>query len=171
MISPEEQRRVQARAAEIAAELSDATGAGAHCKNAARIRIRQEFGHETGPFIIALARELRDVHGCHWFSRCLARYHPEAFQSLDDSQVEALGQGIDSKDPADSYARILVGPAWVRGLVSDDLILRRARSEDLWWRRAALVSTVALNTRGDGGRRRRHGRQRPVVGAAGAVVA
>ena len=35
--------------------------------------------------------------------------------------------------------------------MSDDLIHRWARSSDLWWRRAALVSTVALNVRSHGG--------------------
>ena len=33
----------------------------------------------------------------------------------------------------------------------DSLILRWARSEDRWWRRAALVSTVPLNTKARGG--------------------
>ena len=33
----------------------------------------------------------------------------------------------------------------------DELIHRWARSEDRWWRRAALVSTVALNVRSHGG--------------------
>lgn len=101
---------------------------------------------------MALARELCDVHHCRWFSFCLLRYHPEAFESLDDSLVETIGQGIDNKTIVDSYARILSGPAWLYGLITDDLIHRWARSEDRWWRRAALVSTVALNVRSaDGG--------------------
>jgi 3-methyladenine DNA glycosylase AlkD len=35
--------------------------------------------------------------------------------------------------------------------VTDGVIHRWAASEDLWWRRAALVSTVALNVRSHGG--------------------
>ena len=101
---------------------------------------------------MALARELWSVHGCRWFSYCLLRYHPDAFKSLDESQVEAFGQGIDSKDIVGSYARILSGPAWLHGLITDDLIHRWTRSEDRWWCRAALVSTIALNVRSsDGG--------------------
>ena len=151
MISAEEQHRVQAQAAEIAAEPRTLTGAGAGCKNGARVRITRQFKGESGPYVMALARELWGVHGCRWFSYCLVRYHPEAFESLDESQVEAFGQGINSRGTVDSYARILSGPAWLHGLVSDDLIHRWARSGDRWWRRAALVSTVALNRRGDGG--------------------
>ncbi|MEA3325921.1 MAG: DNA alkylation repair protein [Chloroflexota bacterium] len=51
----------------------------------------------------------------------------------------------------DSFARTLAGPAWLRGQVSDGLIHKWAHSEDRWWRRAALVSTVALNMRSHGG--------------------
>jgi hypothetical protein len=152
VISTEEQHRVQAQAAEIAAELHAAKGAGAGCKNGARVRITHQFKGESGEYVMALAHELRDVHDCRWFSTCLARYHPEAYRSLDDDQVEAFGQGIDSKGAEDSFARILSGPAWLHGLISDDLIHRWASSEDRWARRAALVSTVALNVRSaDGG--------------------
>ena len=51
----------------------------------------------------------------------------------------------------DSFARTLAGPAWLNGQVPDELIYRWAGSEDRWWRRAALVSTVALNMRSRGG--------------------
>jgi 3-methyladenine DNA glycosylase AlkD len=65
--------------------------------------------------------------------------------------LEALGEGMDSWWSVDSFARTLSGPAWLRGQVADGRILRWARSEDRWWRRAALVSTVALNMRSHGG--------------------
>jgi 3-methyladenine DNA glycosylase AlkD len=51
----------------------------------------------------------------------------------------------------DSFARTLSGPVWLAGLVPDELFHKWARSEDRWWRRAALVSTVALNVRSHGG--------------------
>ncbi len=51
----------------------------------------------------------------------------------------------------DSFGRILAGPAWLKKQVSDELIQKWAHSEDRWWRRAALVSTVALNMRFYGG--------------------
>jgi 3-methyladenine DNA glycosylase AlkD len=58
---------------------------------------------------------------------------------------------MDSWWSVDSFARTLAGPAWLRRQVSDERIHRWARSEDRWWRRAALVSTVALNMRSQGG--------------------
>ncbi|NIR52028.1 DNA alkylation repair protein [candidate division KSB1 bacterium] len=42
--------------------------------------------------------------------------------------------------------------SWLHAQVSDELIFKWARSEDICGRRAALVSTVALNTRSRGGK-------------------
>ncbi|MEW5977914.1 MAG: DNA alkylation repair protein [Acidobacteriota bacterium] len=81
----------------------------------------------------------------------LIRYHPAAFKCLDKVTLEELGQGINSWWTVDAFARILSGPAWLQGQVSDQVILKWARSEDRWWRRAALVSTVALNSKASGG--------------------
>jgi 3-methyladenine DNA glycosylase AlkD len=44
---------------------------------------------------------------------------------------------------------LLSGPMWAEGRIPDKLVVTWADSKDLWWRRAALVSTVALSRRGD----------------------
>jgi len=43
----------------------------------------------------------------------------------------------------------LSGPMWARGRISDKAIKAWARSQDRWWRRAALVNTVALSRGGN----------------------
>ena len=107
--------------------------------------------------VIELARELlaRDSRngrsGLRWVAYELIRNHKPAFASLDDTLLDELGQGMNSWDTVDDFSRTLSGPAWLRGIASDALIHRWASSEDLWWRRAALVSTVALNMRSYGG--------------------
>jgi 3-methyladenine DNA glycosylase AlkD len=63
-----------------------------------------------------------------------------------------LGQGIDNWAAVDTFACYLSGPSWREGQVSDALIQCWARSQDRWWRRAAVVSTVALNNKARGGR-------------------
>jgi 3-methyladenine DNA glycosylase AlkD len=101
--------------------------------------------------VLDVARELRSAYGQHWIAYELIASHPAAFRSLGAAALEELGQGIDSWSRVDSFARTLSGPAWRDGLVTDALIHRWARSDDRWWRRAALVSTVALNVRSHGG--------------------
>ncbi len=108
-------------------------------------------------FVIGLARELlaRDRRngrsGLRWVAYELIRNHEFAFDSLDDALLRELGQGMHSWDTVDDFSRTLSGPAWLQGIASDALIKGWAASDDLWWRRAALVSTVALNMRSYGG--------------------
>jgi 3-methyladenine DNA glycosylase AlkD len=81
----------------------------------------------------------------------LIREHEAAFERMGEAELESFGQGIASWHSVDTFARTLSGPAWLHGQVSDSVIDRWAHSEDRWWRRAALVSTVALNMRSHGG--------------------
>ncbi len=82
----------------------------------------------------------------------LIHYHRPALRSLRAKDLERLGHGIDSWGAVDTFACYLAGPAWRERQVSDRLVHRWARSKDRWWRRAALVSTVPLNNRAQGGR-------------------
>jgi len=49
------------------------------------------------------------------------------------------------------FACYLAGPAWRAGRLPSALIHRWAGSREVCWRRAALVSTVPLNVRAQGG--------------------
>jgi 3-methyladenine DNA glycosylase AlkD len=103
-------------------------------------------------FILDLARELLNEYGHRWLAYELIRGHEPAFQSIGEPELRELGRGIDSWWSVDSFARTLSGPAWIRGQITDDVVYKWARSKNRWWRRAALVSTVALNIRSRGGR-------------------
>jgi hypothetical protein len=87
-----------------------------------------------------------------WVGWELINKHPGALDRLDLAQVEALGAGNSSWDEVDGYGIYIAGAAWVRGLIRDADVRRWAKSDDLWRRRAALVSTVVLNTKTHGGR-------------------
>jgi 3-methyladenine DNA glycosylase AlkD len=104
-----------------------------------------------GDFMLQLAKLLRDSGSNRWFGYELLRAHPVAFKRLGAAELEDLAQGIDSWWTADAFARTLSGPAWLAGQVSDELIFEWAGSPDRWLRRVALVSTVALNMRSQGG--------------------
>ena len=77
---------------------------------------------------------------------------PDAFATLDLTQLAHLGSGISSWDQVDSFACYLSGPAWREGHIGDQAIEQWAKSKDRWWRRTALVSTVPLNVKARGGR-------------------
>jgi len=81
----------------------------------------------------------------------LVHYHRPALRSLRAQDLQRLGRGLDSWYAVDTFAPLLPGPAWREGQIPDALIHRWARSKDRWWRRAALVSTVALNNKVSGG--------------------
>jgi 3-methyladenine DNA glycosylase AlkD len=78
--------------------------------------------------------------------------HKAALKSLRANDLAQFGKGLDSWEDVDTFACYVAGPAWREGQVPDALIHRWAHSPDRWWRRTALVSTVALNNRARGGR-------------------
>lgn len=119
---------------------------------AVRQSYSRQLKHASPHTLLTLARALVIRPGMRWVAYELLRAHPDAFGCLDAALLEELGQGMKSWDSVDSFARTLSGPAWLSGQVEDDLFAAWAASPDRWWRRAALVSTVALNIRTDGGR-------------------
>jgi 3-methyladenine DNA glycosylase AlkD len=81
----------------------------------------------------------------------LVNCHRAARTQVTTRHVQSLGRGIDSWGAADCFACYVAGPAWREGQVPDRVIERWAKSPDQWWRRAALVSTVPLNSKARGG--------------------
>jgi 3-methyladenine DNA glycosylase AlkD len=116
--------------------------------------VRREFSRRlakaSASDVLNLALLLRDQQ--RFVAYELVCYHRAALHSLGETELEQLGQGLASWDAVDTFACYLSGPAWRERQVPDALIHRWARSEDRWWRRAALVSTVPLNNKARGGR-------------------
>jgi 3-methyladenine DNA glycosylase AlkD len=117
-----------------------------------RRRYSKELRSEEAPYVFEVAQIILDSGKHRWIAYELIRDHPVAFHGLDRLKLEALGRGINSWSSVDSFARTLSGPAWRDGLISISAIQAWAQSEDRWWRRAALVSTVGLNVRSRGGK-------------------
>jgi 3-methyladenine DNA glycosylase AlkD len=119
--------------------------------------LRREYSKRLAPeppkFIIALALELcaQPDFLPRFIGYELVHYHRAALRSLRPSDVQKLARGLDSWYSVDAFAPLLAGPAWREGQIPDALIHRWARSKDVWLRRAALVSTVALNNAARGG--------------------
>ena len=77
--------------------------------------------------------------------------HKAALNSLRPKDVLRLGRELDSWGAVDTFACYISGPVWRQNQLSDELIHRWARSKNRWQRRAAVVSTVALNNKARGG--------------------
>jgi 3-methyladenine DNA glycosylase AlkD len=106
----------------------------------------------TPEYVLDFARGIFFEQGHRWQAYEIIAGHKATFRSLDAELLEEFGQGINSWWTTDAFGRTLAGPAWKVGLVADELIVKWAHSPDFWWRRAALVSTVAFNVRSQGGK-------------------
>ena len=152
---PEEPGRtgVPALAEEIDERLSSLGGA----TTADLRQLRREFTHrlkDAAPHVvIELAGLLIDVPkmAYRFIAYELIHNHPSALSHLNAWQLEQLGRGISSWGAVDCFAVYLSGPVWRDRRVPNSLIHGWARSADRWWRRAALVSTVPLNSKARGG--------------------
>src|SRR5687767_10969085 len=126
--------------------------------NTASIRnLRREFSKRLAQaephFILNLALSLLKLPGFEFrfIAYELVQHHRATLASVDAAALEKLGHGIDSWVAVDCFGCYLAGPAWRARQISDSVIRGWARSKDRWWRRAALVSTVALNNKARGG--------------------
>lgn len=103
--------------------------------------------------VLDVAQGLLDtgVHEARQVAFELIGWREDVVAGLDAGRVETLGRGNDNWGSVDCFSVYVAGPAWRDGQVRDADVHRWARSEDPWWRRTALVSTVALNARSRGG--------------------
>jgi 3-methyladenine DNA glycosylase AlkD len=119
--------------------------------------VRREFSarlrDEPARLVIGLALQLAASGGIgrRFVGYELLRRHPGAPLAITAAEVERLGRGMDSWGAVDCFGVYVSGPAWRRGRLADSRVLAWARSADRWWRRAALVSTVPLNSAAHGG--------------------
>ncbi len=120
-------------------------------------RLRQEFSRNlktaNAETILELVRRLMKSSNSltRFFGTELLHYHPDAFRKVDLKELERLGRGNSDWGSVDMFACFLSGPAWRNHQISDEAIEKWAQSNDLWWRRTAIVSTVPLNSRARGG--------------------
>ena len=116
--------------------------------------VRREFSRRIAGMeaegVVGLALELlrRDSGVMRFFVYELVSCHRGAMAAITTEDLIRLGEGIGSWSSVDCFAMYLTGPVWARGGVTDKTVTGWARSDDRWWRRTALVSTVLLGRRG-----------------------
>src|SRR5688500_4724991 len=119
--------------------------------------LRRQFSRHLAKaepgIVIEIARQLlaRNRFEYRFVAYELISHHKQALRSLRKKQLLRLANGLESWVAGGTFALYLAGPCWREGRVPDTLIEPWARSKDRWWRRTALVCTVALNSKARGG--------------------
>ena len=85
-----------------------------------------------------------------WTAVLIFEKHAGARRKINWKYLEPLGNRMDSWGLVDAFA-YLAGPAWRNRQLTDTRVIRWTRSKNRWWRRAALVCTVFLNRKTQGG--------------------
>lgn len=75
----------------------------------------------------------------------------EALRSLSHQQILVLGEMLDNWVSVDSYSTMIAGWHWREGTLPDAQIFEWLKSENVWYRRVAAVSTIPLNLKSKGG--------------------
>jgi len=118
---------------------------------AERKRISKEAAALDRRALLSLAHHLIEARAPRFVAYELVLHHRPTIESITPEEVVALGAGMASWGAVDCFGCIVAGPVWRDGRIPDRMVHAWARSEDWAWRRAALVATVPLNSRAQGG--------------------
>jgi len=151
MPAPSDMTTAETIAADLLRELELASPQDTPHLRRIRRRYSGRLSHEPPKVVFRVVSILVRTR-YRWIAYELSRLHPASFQRVTPALLQRLGRGIDSWWTTDAFARTLSGPLWLRRQAPDRLFVRWAGSPSPWWRRAALVSTVALNLKSDGGK-------------------
>ena len=102
--------------------------------------------------VFAVALELFERFNYRWVAYELLLFHPSALDLINPSNVERFAGQLGAWADVDQFGTLLAGPAWRSDRIDDCTVHAWAVHRDGQWRRAALVATVPLNTRSQGGR-------------------
>jgi len=124
----------------------------AHIKDIIR-EIKTETKSWSAQDKIALAKALvaTDIFECQQIAYEFLGKDIKTKKELTEADLDALAKNLDNWVSVDGFGVYLVGPSWREGIIDDQKILSYQQSENYWIRRVALVSTVALNLKSQGG--------------------
>jgi 3-methyladenine DNA glycosylase AlkD len=107
-----------------------------------------------GEDVVGLGKALvnSQIFEARQFAYLMINANAHAMQALSENDLIQLGQGMDNWASVDTYSTLLSGICWRDGKIPDATIQNWTGSDNPWWRRAALVSTIPLNLKSRGGK-------------------
>ena len=113
-------------------------------------QLKECSAEEVLEFALALLKER--IFECQLIAYEVVSRHKETMSKLKESDVTKMGQTLDNWLTVDTFGALIAGPTWRDGRIPDTTLHSWAKSRDHWWRRVAIVCTVALNQKARGGR-------------------
>lgn len=115
--------------------------------------LREKTVNWPKPEKLLLAHKLIDknILECQMMAFEYLAKDKKLFNLLTEADLDGLNKNLDNWCSVDTYSLYLMGPAWRTGVVDDEKIRNYLQSENVWQRRIAVVSTVALNLKSQGG--------------------
>ena len=114
-----------------------------------RVELREKarWAGEAPEAVVELAWLLRNlgIHEARQVAFELLEKRKDARSLLGVEEVRGLGEGNDNWASVDAFSGYVSGPLWREGAIPDEEVLAWTRSEDLWWRRTALVKREVKN--------------------------
>lgn len=104
--------------------------------------------------LVQFSKELVEtrIFECNQVAFELLWMNKTALRLIKLNDLQELGKNMDNWATTDTFSVMLSGWAWRENQITDSDVLNWLKSENRWWRRAAVVSTVPLNLRSRGGR-------------------
>ncbi len=104
--------------------------------------------------LVQFSKELAEtrIFECNQVAFELLWMNKTALRLIKLNDLQELGKNMDNWATTDTFSVMLSGWAWRENQITDSDVLNWLKSENRWWRRAAVVSTVPLNLRSRGGR-------------------
>ncbi len=104
--------------------------------------------------LIEFAKQLIEtqIFECNQVAFELLWMNKTALRLIRLADLEVLGKNMDNWATTDTFSVMVSGWVWRENQISDSDVLNWLNSNNRWWRRAAVVSTVPLNLRARGGK-------------------
>ena len=112
-----------------------------------------EVNNQSPEKLLAFAKTLVNtkILECNQLAFELLWKNKKALQLVRLKDIEELGINIDNWVTVDTLSIMISGWAWRERQITNKDVLNWLKSNNRWWRRTAVVSTVPLNLRSRGG--------------------